>query len=266
MNRVRFIALALLAAAAMVLGGATKSTAHGPPAGPPDTYVAAWDAIGSQAFTAAALTPADRSLRLGDGSRGRVSTLRGRGRRTRGCLGRGVGCGSGPPHPRALPAGSGANDPRSRVRGIARHDPERPGEDRRRRHRRGCRRPPHRRARGRRLPGTGDVHAPEPANPRAVDPDSADAADRHLPRADGTVSASSRPTSSARVGRPHSRASGGRASTTRSRRSARARARHEPPSRRWRRGSGRSLPCSRRAAPSASSSSTTISTSSRRRG
>jgi hypothetical protein len=56
--KARFIGLTLLAAA-LVLGGATKSGAHGPPAGPPDTYVNAWDQIGSQAFTAAALTPAE---------------------------------------------------------------------------------------------------------------------------------------------------------------------------------------------------------------
>jgi hypothetical protein len=59
MKRISIIALALLVAGALVLGGATKSSANPPPAGAPDTYVAAWDAVGSQAFTAAALTPAE---------------------------------------------------------------------------------------------------------------------------------------------------------------------------------------------------------------
>lgn len=59
MSSVRFIPLTVLAAAAMAFGGATASSAHGPPAGPPDTYVAAWDTIGNQAFTAAALSPAE---------------------------------------------------------------------------------------------------------------------------------------------------------------------------------------------------------------
>lgn len=60
MSRVWFISLALLIAAAVALGGAaTKSSAHNQPNGPPDTYIAAWDAVGSQAFSAAALTPPD---------------------------------------------------------------------------------------------------------------------------------------------------------------------------------------------------------------
>ncbi len=56
---IRFIALALLVAAVVAVGGAAKSSAHGPPAGPPDTYITDWDAVGSQAFSAAALTPAE---------------------------------------------------------------------------------------------------------------------------------------------------------------------------------------------------------------
>jgi hypothetical protein len=40
-------------------GAATKSSAHGRPAGQPDTYVTDWDAVFSQAFSAAALTPPD---------------------------------------------------------------------------------------------------------------------------------------------------------------------------------------------------------------
>ena len=57
-KRHRFIALALVAVL-VVLGGASASSAKQPVAGPPDTYVASWDAIGSQAFTAAGLTPAE---------------------------------------------------------------------------------------------------------------------------------------------------------------------------------------------------------------
>jgi hypothetical protein len=58
-KRRRFIALALLTAVAVVLGGTTKGSANAPPAGPPDTYVTNWDAVGTQAFSAAALTPAE---------------------------------------------------------------------------------------------------------------------------------------------------------------------------------------------------------------
>jgi hypothetical protein len=56
MRRIRFIASALLAAAVVVPGGAISSSAQ---TGLPDTYVTNWDAVGSQAFTAAGLTPAE---------------------------------------------------------------------------------------------------------------------------------------------------------------------------------------------------------------
>jgi hypothetical protein len=57
MRHLRLIAVASLVAAVLVLSGtATGSSAHGQPAGPPDSYVTDWDAIGSQAFTAAGLT------------------------------------------------------------------------------------------------------------------------------------------------------------------------------------------------------------------
>jgi hypothetical protein len=59
MRRIRFIASALLAAALVVPGGAISSSAQSQPAGPPDTYVTDWDAVGSQAFTAAGLSPAE---------------------------------------------------------------------------------------------------------------------------------------------------------------------------------------------------------------
>jgi hypothetical protein len=59
-RRISFVCLAVLAVAAVVLtGAATKSSAHGRPAGQPDTYVTDWDAVFSQAFSAAALTPPD---------------------------------------------------------------------------------------------------------------------------------------------------------------------------------------------------------------
>ena len=53
-----FIALAVAAVVA-VLGGAGQSSAKSEAAGPPDTYVAAWDAVGTQAFTASGLTAAE---------------------------------------------------------------------------------------------------------------------------------------------------------------------------------------------------------------
>jgi hypothetical protein len=56
MRRIRFIASVLLATAVVVPGGATSSSAQ---TGPPDTYVTDWDAVGSQAFSAAGLTPAE---------------------------------------------------------------------------------------------------------------------------------------------------------------------------------------------------------------
>ena len=46
--KARFIVPALFVAAAVGLGGAAAtSSAHGQPAGPPDTYVTDWDAVGS---------------------------------------------------------------------------------------------------------------------------------------------------------------------------------------------------------------------------
>jgi hypothetical protein len=56
----RFIVVALFVAAAVGLSGAAATnSAYGQPASSPDTYVASWDAIGSQAFSAASLTPAE---------------------------------------------------------------------------------------------------------------------------------------------------------------------------------------------------------------
>ena len=39
--------------------GCRDEQRHGQPAGPPDTYVTDWDAVGTQAFSAAALSPAE---------------------------------------------------------------------------------------------------------------------------------------------------------------------------------------------------------------
>jgi VCPO second helical-bundle domain len=58
MSRTRFMAIAALAGAVVLLGGATAtSSARGESAASPDSYVTYWDAVGSQAFTAATLTP-----------------------------------------------------------------------------------------------------------------------------------------------------------------------------------------------------------------
>jgi hypothetical protein len=59
-RRIRFVVPALLAVVLALPGTTTSSIAQGkPPAGPPDTYVTDWDAVGVQAFSAAALTPAE---------------------------------------------------------------------------------------------------------------------------------------------------------------------------------------------------------------
>src|SRR3954470_4625592 len=58
MRRIGFLA-ALLAVAVLVLGGAGTGSAKPQPSGSPDTYVTSWDATGSQAFSAAGLTPAE---------------------------------------------------------------------------------------------------------------------------------------------------------------------------------------------------------------
>ena len=59
MTTVRCLVLALSAAALIALGGASVSSAKPQSAGPPDTYVTSWDAVGTQAFSAAGLTPAE---------------------------------------------------------------------------------------------------------------------------------------------------------------------------------------------------------------
>jgi VCPO second helical-bundle domain len=49
----------LLAASVVAIDGTAAGSGLVQPGGPPDTFVADWDAIGSQAFTAAALSPAE---------------------------------------------------------------------------------------------------------------------------------------------------------------------------------------------------------------
>jgi hypothetical protein len=58
-GRARFIVPGLLAVMLVLPGAATSSIAQGRSAGSPDTYVTDWDAVGTQAFSAAALTLAE---------------------------------------------------------------------------------------------------------------------------------------------------------------------------------------------------------------
>lgn len=57
MTTIRALVLAISVAAVVASGGAAKSGTHLQASGAPDTYVTSWDAVGTQAFTAAALTP-----------------------------------------------------------------------------------------------------------------------------------------------------------------------------------------------------------------
>lgn len=57
--KARLSILALVLAAVCLGGAAATSSARGDSGSPPDTYVASWDATATQAFTAAALTPAE---------------------------------------------------------------------------------------------------------------------------------------------------------------------------------------------------------------
>ena len=59
MRRAWLIALALLTPLVVGLSEPAASTAEGQSAGPPDTFVTDWDGIGTQAFSAAALSPAE---------------------------------------------------------------------------------------------------------------------------------------------------------------------------------------------------------------
>ncbi len=151
-----------------------------------------------QAFTAAALSPAEGhaifayvAIAVYDSVmavKGGYRAVRGRRRRARGYVGRG-GRGRGCPHafsfttcrlrrPTILDPAYAASlatipDGQAKTDGVA------VGE--------GIAALRHRCARRRRLPGTGDLHAAEPTDPRRLAPDGAHAADRHLPRADAAV-------------------------------------------------------------------------------
>jgi len=57
MRRIRLVSSVLFIAAVLVPAGATSSSAQSQPGGQPDPYVVDWDAVGSQAFTAAAAPP-----------------------------------------------------------------------------------------------------------------------------------------------------------------------------------------------------------------
>jgi hypothetical protein len=57
--RARWSAAFALFGVVVALGGASASSAKEQPPGPPDTYVAAWDAIGTQAYSASGLTFAE---------------------------------------------------------------------------------------------------------------------------------------------------------------------------------------------------------------
>jgi len=64
MRKNRFLALAVLTVLMVGIGGTTatggeRREGERHRAGPPDTYVTDWDAVGTQAFTAAALSPAE---------------------------------------------------------------------------------------------------------------------------------------------------------------------------------------------------------------
>ena len=59
MRRIRLIVPALLAVVLVLPGAATSSIAQGQSSGSPDTFVTDWDVVGTQAFTAAALSPAE---------------------------------------------------------------------------------------------------------------------------------------------------------------------------------------------------------------
>jgi hypothetical protein len=64
--KTRFVVLALVVAAAVALSATVAtSSAHRQTPGPPDTYVTDWDAVGSQAFTAAALSPVEGHVIFG---------------------------------------------------------------------------------------------------------------------------------------------------------------------------------------------------------
>ena len=269
------VALVLLAVALAALGGASATSAKPQAAGEPDTYVASWDAVAAQAYTAAGLTaggrsrdlrvPGDRGVRHGHGRRGGLRALHSRRGRSRRRLGGGGRRRRGARHSPPLPAGPGRNR-RGCLPGLTRDHPGRAGGDERCCGRFCSRRSRHRSAIRRRVPGARDLHTAEPTDPGRLAAHRPDAPDRDLPRRDDAVR--TRLGGSVPAGRPArpryqevgarlQRGEGGRVKHE-----------HEPdrPSRPWQRGSGRRRRCNRHTARSASSSRTTGSTLSMRRG
>ena len=243
---------------------------------PPDTYVADWDAVGTQAFTAAALTPAEGhtifayvAIAVYDSVmaiEGGYEPFAVDTRRTGGRIGRGGRRRRRARHPACTTSRRSRRDRRSGVHRVAADHRRRPGRGRRRGDGRGGGGPAHRAARRRRLPRpTVTYTPPNPPIPGVWIP-TGPAADRAVPRPDGAVQpALRRPVPAGRSPRPAQQEVGAGLQRGQGDRLA-ARARRGPPSRRWRRGSGAKRRCSRHAARSASSSATTSSTSWRPRG
>ena len=275
MRGVWLIAPVLLAVSVVAFDGTAAGSSELRPAGPPDVFVANWDAVGTQAFTAAALSPAEghtifayvaiavydsvMAVKGGykpfavDADAPEAPRPRRRWRRRREASWSTI-C----PLIRF--------DRRAGLRRGAGRHPGRESGERRRRDRRAGGERPDRPARGRRLPGAGDVHAAQPAHSGCVAADSADTADRPVPRADAAVRvALGRPVPTRRAARPRQPEMGARLQ-----RGQGDRLEHQyDPDRRadpGRQVLGASRPCSRPTARSASSCSTTSSTSSMRHG
>ena len=202
----------------------------------PDTYVSAWDAVGTQAFTAAALTPAEGHVIFGYAGIAVYDAVMAvqrtyepfaiRTTRPAGCVARGRGGRGRPPDLRALPPGPGGHDPRPGVRRVPGHHPRRAGEG------------PTVSPWDVRVANAlialraddgfrADVGYTPPSPPVPGDwvPTAPTPPRRDVPRPDATRSPWSPPTSSDRTDLPHWAAGAGLATTTRSRRSARGRAR-----------------------------------------
>ena len=62
MTTARVLALVSTVAAVFVLGGVANGSAQPQPSGPPDTYITSWDTVGNQAVSAAGLTPPEGHL------------------------------------------------------------------------------------------------------------------------------------------------------------------------------------------------------------
>src|SRR5439155_17057365 len=131
-------AVALLVAATAVLATSATGGARDRFGGAPDAFVASWDAVGSQAFTAAALSPPEgHTIFAYVGIAVYDSVVAVEGGWEPFAIDLDAPAGASPEaavaaaahHSRPLPAGTGGGDHRSRVRGFARDDPGRPAED-----------------------------------------------------------------------------------------------------------------------------------------